>query len=475
MVMTRFDINRVQRSPEEWSAIAFEQTTENNIQWTVIGGLTLGIVAAAATNPITGVLIGAWSIFSSIGKAQEVARNQKAIREHGCVAHVLEEDDFRAYLQQVGKENVQQELSFAQDQGYAFSNAALNYLDVVPLPQLTAPSANSWTEPQSTLLPQTVITHSQTHETSYTIDIVREIASPIRNCIIFGIGGSGKGMLVSNALRRIKAENPNRKIFYIDPKNEPGEYGYTEGVVDIVHRKTCDGRSPEEICAWMDEVLDKYTEWANQQEESLLVIDEGTILGKAAKACKNTRIGTLILHTASLGGAKRKNVWLMAQAPFVGSLGLDLTDSSQIAAVAIVSSTNTNVIKQWARSPILEKITQEQLTELIKHSPVNRAVFFGGNSKWGAMPELPNYSAIDRDGNKPTGDALPTEQRQELRERTQPNQTQILIQKLKASSAKTVEEFISEIGCSDRLDEMRQAIASTIKGTDLEARFFPKL
>ncbi|WP_334743779.1 hypothetical protein [Nostoc sp.] len=254
----------------------------------------------------------------------------------------------------------------------------------------------------------TTNTSSSVHNPTHIIDIVQEIASPIRNCIIFGIGGSGKGMLLANALRRIKAENPNRKIFYIDPKNEPSEYGYTECVVDVVRRKKCKDESPENICKWMDEVLDGtneeigYIEWANNQSESLLVIDEGSTLGDAAKKCRNERIGTLILHISSLGGSSKENVWLLAQSPYVGPLGLNLSATSQITAVAIISDKNTNVLKQWKKSPILEMIDLVQINTLIKASPCNRAVFFGGNSTWGAMPELPNYSALDRDNDKPT-------------------------------------------------------------------------
>ncbi|MBD2441375.1 hypothetical protein [Nostoc sp. FACHB-110] len=463
-MMSRFDINKIQRSPEEWSAIAFKQTTENNIQWKIALGIVVAAVAASATSPITGFAIALWSIVSSIQQARSVQRNQIAIREYGCVAHVLNGDDFRAYYKQVGKDAVEAELKFATGQEYSLSNAALEYLeeagsDKSEVRKIT-PATSDLRLESSSLLPSTN-TQSSVHDGSNVIDIVAMIAAPIRNCIIFGIGGSGKGMLVANALRRIKADNPRRKIFYIDPKNEPGEYGYTDGIVDVVHRKSCDGCCPEEICDWMDEVLDEYIQWANQQEESLLIIDEGSTLGDAAKKTKNNRIGTLILHTASLGGAKRKNVWLMAQSPFVGPLGLELSATSQITAVALVSDQNTNVIKQWQRSPILEKIDLDRLVQLIKESPVKRAVFFGGNSKWWAMPELPNYSAIDRDGNQPSGDALSTFERRQLRGRTA---TATMIDKLETTPHLTLDDFIiQELGQGDRLEELKPAIIAVIK------------
>ncbi|MCC5632558.1 hypothetical protein LC613_33650 [Nostoc sphaeroides CHAB 2801] len=476
--MTRFDINKIQRTPEQWSAIAFKSTTENNNQWNIALGLIVAAVAASATSPLTGALIAGWTIYSSFKKAKDIQRNQAAIREYGCIAHILDGDDFRGYVQQVGHDSVNKELQFASSQEYEFSNAAIDYIEdtaqVNSSPQAIIP--NGYTLPTPTYsLPINTNTSSSVHNPTHIIDIVREIASPIRNCIIFGIGGSGKGMLVANALRRIKAEKPNRKIFYIDPKNEPSEYGYTEGVVDVVRRKKCKNESPENICKWMDEVLDGtdesigYIEWANNQEECLLVIDEGSTLGDAAKKCRNERIGTLILHISSLGGSSKENVWLLAQSPYVGPLGLNLSATSQITAVAIISDKNTNVLKQWKKSPILEMIDLVQINTLIKASPCNRAVFFGGNSTWGAMPELPNYSAKDRDNDKPTGDSLSTDQRQQLRTFTaiQRSPSQQMIDKLERTRHSTLEDFIvKELGQNDRADELKTAIVTLIRQTD---------
>jgi hypothetical protein len=490
MDMTRFDITKNQKTPEQWSALAFKHTTENNIQWNIALGLIVAAVAASATSPLTGALIAGWTLYSSFKKAKEIQRNQAAIREYGCIAHILDGDDFRAYIQQVGKDDIERELHFASSQEYAFSNAAIDYIEdashssqSLNQPFFSLTSSNSLQ--QSTFLSQqsnshstefaTTNTSSSVHNPTHIIDIVREIASPIRNCIIFGIGGSGKGMLVANALRRIKAEKPNRKIFYIDPKNEPSEYGYTEGVVDVVRRKKCKNEPPENICKWMDEVLDGtnesigYIEWANNQEECLLVIDEGSTLGDAAKKCRNERIGTLILHISSLGGSSKENVWLLAQSPYVGPLGLNLSATSQITAVAIISDKNTNVLKQWKKSPILEMIDLVQINTLIKASPCNRAVFFGGNSTWGAMPELPNYSDIDRDNDKPTGDSLSTQERQQLRTATaiQRSPSQQMIDKLERTRHSTLEDFIvKELGQNDRADELKTAIVTLIRQTD---------
>lgn len=98
MDMTRFDINKTQRTPEQWSAIAFKSTTENNNQWNIAFGLVVAAIAASATSPLTGALIAGWTLYSSFKKAKEIQRNQAAIREYGCIAHILDGDDFRGYV-----------------------------------------------------------------------------------------------------------------------------------------------------------------------------------------------------------------------------------------------------------------------------------------------------------------------------------------------------------------------------------------
>ncbi len=155
MNMTRFDINKIQRTPEQWSARAFKSTTENNNQWNIAFGLVVAAIAASATSPLTGALIAGWTLYSSFKKAKEIQRNQAAIREYGCIAHILDGDDFRGYVQQVGQDSVNKELQFASSQEYEFSKAAIDYIeDTVQIndsPQVLIPSASPMLVPSDSL------------------------------------------------------------------------------------------------------------------------------------------------------------------------------------------------------------------------------------------------------------------------------------------------------------------------------------
>lgn len=453
--MSRFDPNKITKNPEDWSVIAHSNVAKDNTQWWVIAGIVGGAVVSSAVTLPAGLVVASWAFYNATKIAKNNKRNQEAVISYGCVAHILDGRDFYSYLKQVGPEAVQRELDFAIEQELVMSNSAYDYLENLTTPSqldqgnnkvltgIPTSTQNNTYLPEPNYSSTPIVSNTQVVDNKPQIDLIKEITSPIRNCIVFGIGGSGKGMLVANGIRQIKRDNPNRKIFYIDPKNEPGESGYTDGYCDVIRRKTCFGESPEAICQWMDEVLDEYTKWANQQDESLLIIDEGTILGDAAAKEKNKRIGTIILHISSLGGASKINVWLMAQAPFVKSLGLDLTASSQVAAITIISEHNIGVMTQWKQSKIIQSIDEKQLKSLINASPVGRAVYFGATDQWYPMPRLENYSKIDRDNNQPVGDSLSPSDRQSLRTATATLQspTQLLIEKLNNFTG-TIDDFI---------------------------------
>ncbi|MEW6496889.1 MAG: FtsK/SpoIIIE domain-containing protein [Cyanobacteriota bacterium] len=467
MTMTRFDISKAEKTPEEWSAIAFHQTTENNIQWNIAGGLILAAAAASATTPVTGLLIAAWSIVTSIDKARKIQRNQAAIREVGCIAHILEGDNFRGYLRQVGSEAIAAELNFASEQGYSFSDDALDYLEsqqaagkhLTQLPIATEPKHH---HPQAA-----IATQSDTYKSDNSIDIIEQMTQRIGNCLIIGTPGSGKGMLLANAIRAAKAKYPDLKVFVIDPKASDQEKGYFDGVADVVKLLKCETADPKTVVEWLEKCFQEYYEYWEIHRRVLLVFDEGTLAGSKAKSAKSDIVKNTVIGLASAGDGEGRNIWITSLSPYIGDLGLNLNATSQLTAYALLTKNNLGSLKQWGKCSILEKITVEELSKLVEESPCDRAIFSGVSSKWYSMPTLHNYSAFDRDNRKPTGDALSTEDRQALRVATatklKPAEA-AMIQKLERTRYLTLEDFINqEIEASDRLPELLEAIALTIK------------
>ncbi|BAZ71340.1 hypothetical protein NIES4106_61370 (plasmid) [Fischerella sp. NIES-4106] len=229
------------------------------------------------------------------------------------------------------------------------------------------------------------------------IDIIDQLTARLTNTLFVGLPGSGKGMTISAAIRKAKQKHPNLKIFLVDPKADPKEIGYWSGVVDKIKSCACRDLPPEDVMKWVGECFKEFQEFANQNLRTLLIIDEGTLLGTKSKNAKSTLIKDKITSIASAGDSEGINIWIAAQAPYVGSLGIDLSASSQLLAIAIIAKWNLGAYEQWKRSALFKQVTQEEIEQLIEASECDRAVFFGGTSKWYSMPSLENHSGFNRD------------------------------------------------------------------------------
>jgi four helix bundle protein len=264
--MTRFNPEKNNKTPEEWSEVALKTTQENHLQWNVIGGIVLGALAASTASPITGGLIVGYFLWDSWKKAGEIQRTQAAIAELGCVAQVLDGDDFADYARQVGNEAVIEELKFASERGLALSDAAADFYDdnaaTIPktLPDTTSPlMATAKTLLEKAGLQPQIQTIANTYNpiAALQIDIISEISDRITNTFIIGIPGSGKGMLVSNAIRQAKRSYGSAlKVFAIDPKNDPKEAGYYD-CCDYVERFNCMDAKPKTVAAFIEESFKK--------------------------------------------------------------------------------------------------------------------------------------------------------------------------------------------------------------------------
>lgn len=401
--MTRFNPDKNSKTPQEWSAIALSATKDNHLQWNVIGGLILGALAASAASPITGGLVAAYFLWDSWKKAGEIQRNQSAVAQLGCVAQVLEGDDFCDYARQVGKDAVIAELKFARDRNLALSAAAVDFLEdtltsKLPLSPLMATAKNLLEKHGLQVEVQTDIeTYDPT--ASAKIDIIGEMTQRISNTIVIGIPGSGKGMLISNALRIAKRKHPTLKVFVIDPKNDPKEAGYFNGC-DVVKPFACMDAKPSVVAVWAEDCFNKYSEYALANERTLLIVDEGTMLGNKLQQAKSSLFVDKLTAYTSGGDSAGRNVWFLMQSPYVGGASLNLSTTSQMTSIVIAFSENVGALDQWKGSRIFKNLSLDTVRDLVKYSPIGRAVYYGKTGEWYMMPELENHSGYNRDEDK---------------------------------------------------------------------------
>lgn len=430
-VNTKFNPDGDFRDLDQWEAIALSKAAQQGIAAKVIGGILIGGVGVTMGVPALGGVLGAWLLKSAYDGISTSGIRLKIVRDLGCIAWVLDEVDFRTYVRQFGSEAVSKELHRAIDSDCELSNFAHNWLrlrseptkkieptreevrPMLPGSPLVKPAPathyearnqleavlnkpSKMQQPNSTPLVKT-ITEAWNPFASSEIDIIKEAGASIKNLFIVGLGGSGKGVLLACLLREVKRTHPNRKIFLINGKDDPKEYGYFEDVADIQKRLNCETSSPSTVAAWFEAVIAEYDSYALENNGALLVIDEGTIIGARLKTAKCTLLGDKLIGITSSGGSANKNIWFVAQTPYVGANGSDLSAISQLTPIALVHESNLAVLDMWKSAKLFKTFDTDEIGELISRSECDRAVYFGKTAKWYSMPKLENHSGYDRE------------------------------------------------------------------------------
>lgn len=387
-----------------------------NLQYKIIFGLGAAVVMASATNPVVGLAIAALVFYRSVKNAKSSGHSYESIIKGDCIAHALEGDDFKEYSREIGYQKTKEEIEEAARKNLPFSKAAWEFYRSIK-PRVLPPQnpeqnierkfssefkkielpAEQNSEQNSTEFFFNSITN--TNQQTNKSNLLDQIAAPITNLFVLGVGGSGKGILISNALRRAKQFDPSLKVFVIDPKGNENEAGYWNAA-DLVLKNQVANMTSEEVITWLDNCLNQYQSFTEQQEINgsrvLLIIDELLILGHYAKEQKYTRIGSIIISIASLGDVSGRKLWLITQTPYVGAVGLNLSQTSQIPWITLVGESNQ--LRQWGKALSIPSISLEDLEKIRQESPVQRAYCF--QDKWLPMPKLTNYSNIDRDLKK---------------------------------------------------------------------------
>jgi hypothetical protein len=407
LVITMVHMTRKRNlSDGEWLQLACESIpdNENRGQFLIATGVIGGLVIVGATSfPPAGVVFGAWCVYNAFKGNALSSKNLESIQEYGYVAHCLSGNNLRDFREQFGDDEAFRQVEWAKDRGFWVSGDAEDFAsgfnieknlksgDAIAIKRTLQPDFNP-----PTSLTQSVV---DVYNGGNSVDIIGSMTDRISNSFILGIAGSGKGILLANALRVAKHKHQKLKIFYIDPKNDEREYGYTEGVADVVKRYKCETEAPEVVVKWLKSCFEEFDKFAVDNNASgnrtLLVLDEGTVLGLKSKLAKSTILIDRLSSLTSLGDSSGKNVWFVAQTPFVGGSGIDLSASSQLVTIALVSAENLGSLGQWKKSAMFTQ--PRDLEDLINKSSCKRAVYFGKTGQWYSMPKLTNYSGYDRD------------------------------------------------------------------------------
>jgi hypothetical protein len=238
--------------------------------------------------------------------------------------------------------------------------------------------------------------------------IDEDMAQTPESTIIVGISGSGKGILVSNVCRRLKAKYPQLYIMAIDPAHKTNENGYwTEGF-DDVRRCRIDRLSKGVAADWLWEGIQHFQEIPTPK---LLVLDEAVLATMALAGSPElfARFKQFLVSIITSGNGRREYLYLMTPIPHIQDLGISGGVRSTFnRTIALVSARNMSATNSFLNTRFVPVPNKDVLLDLMNQSPATRAYFDSKTNKWHAMPLLQNYSGFNRD--LPISDAKkPTE------------------------------------------------------------------
>lgn len=241
-------------------------------------------------------------------------------------------------------------------------------------------------------------------------DLAKQLADDMKNTLIVGVPGSGKGLLVSNALQHVQNRG-DTTVFYVDPKNDKKESGYFKGRVDHLYRLPGGIRKaqPVEVYNWLKKIFEKYDAFDCGNGRKLLVLDEITSLvrklenvpAKITETIKGSAwLEEQIIVLAAAGDSEGATLWGIGQNGHNTGIGMDGGAKSQLTPIALISIKQLPASQSLLKADFVpndHKLSSNEIKAICQQSPIGRAIFHGGLNEWYPMPVLPNPSGYDRD------------------------------------------------------------------------------
>jgi hypothetical protein len=287
-------------------------------------------------------------------------------------------------------------------------------------PQKTAPVGNDQTEPSSIHLPMERLPvaigrgpeERKIIEAVNLVDLMIEM--PASYAVISSSGG-GKGFLLSHVWRGWQAMG--FRIFAIDPKNDPKEYGYWTGTadnggqsVDFLFRGQPYDRNLSfkrmtvaEKTEWIMAAIQTYKDWVGDINEAphILIVDEATSLFSFAKnnSSLHSELRAIVEDNANQGSSSDHHAVIAGHTPVLTDYGFSSTLWNNMRGVFLAGGqTAEAVLGRIAKCVFFgSPLDKEYVKGLYKQSACGRAFYWAWTDSWHPMAKLENLCGYDRD------------------------------------------------------------------------------
>ena len=256
-----------------------------------IGTAAISLVAACGTLALSGFTLPILAPIAALGFAGLTAWNSRATKsEREFEAEFLHSHpEFVEAINQklsAGEEGDRVASAYEQTlkafitgdakRMQSFLPAAANPIAMAPYPtdEVAPAAAIATSSPigNTTRLGAVEVSASPAGETAALFNPAIDLGQNPQSALIAGVPGSGKGILVSNAVRVLRQKAPALKVMMIDPKGDPKEKGYWAPVTDVyrsMNLMDCD--DPDDGASWLLACMDQFRKLAAPK---LLIFDE---------------------------------------------------------------------------------------------------------------------------------------------------------------------------------------------------------
>jgi hypothetical protein len=385
----------------------------------MVGAIALGAIVGAVSAVPFGLIAGGGLMALVIGSGLNYGHGLEFAKNHGAIAHLLDDRLLRRYQDIIGHKALLGEIQQAYADGIDVTGDGRNFARqsgsplaktrTFDIPKDEAPGNDAPTgQPQDdgkkpATAGDTAIENRGNGADIILGDLVNLMVHEPKPTIISAVPRTGKGYLVNQVIERFKAKGFT--VWVLQPKPAPAEFAYWKCAdrflgIDLENYQ----RDSEGITEVMQDFFFKWRQQNTSETPSILVIDELVkIQALMPKFYRDFLIPQCIVEGSS-GETAGRYLYLLTQSPLVSDLGMSGGNRSTFEFIGLEKATSQNHAESIKKS--VSGLGELPSVESYAKSPVGTLAYYSRLNGWVPMPTYAKPTIGPGDAMCPELDAL---------------------------------------------------------------------
>jgi hypothetical protein len=377
----------------------------------MVGAIALGAIVGAVSAVPFGLIAGGGLMALVIGSGLNYGHGLEFAKNHGAIAHLLDDRLLRRYQDVIGHKALLGEIQQAYADGIDVTGDGRNFAR-----QSGSPLTKTRTfdipkdEPndggtskdgsaqddgkKAAAAGNTGIENRGNGADIILGDLVNLMVHEPKPTIISAVPRTGKGYLVNQVIERFKAKGFT--VWVLQPKPAPAEFAYWKCTdrflgIDLENYQ----RDSEGITEVMQSFFFEWRQQNTSETPSILVIDELVkIQALMPKFYRDFLIPQCIVEGSS-GETAGRYLYLLTQSPLVSDLGMSGGNRSTFEFIGLEKATSQNHAESIKKS--VSGLGELPSVESYSKSPVGTLAYYSRLNGWVPMPQYakPTIGPLD--------------------------------------------------------------------------------